>query len=257
MAVLKIIPPGPIWPHRSERSYYPSTIIDRTVLRNRRARHAPARPWLSLPSFDPPHQHPADSNRRFKAHVSQNWSDLLSAANRLAWSNLAATITIKNFEGTLITPTGFELYGHFERAWYTWWFSIGAVFNPAAYTPDLNPPSPWSPPATPSNITVDTWSYNGFYFYFDTTPGMDWPMLDLQIANYPPKPGRIFPGQFARLNSWAYEVNGTPGKYRGFTNTQGVCSYPMPHGTYQVRVMVVGDNWPQAPSLWAPATITI
>lgn len=257
MVMLLTIPPPPAWPHRSKRSYYHTHRDAITLLRNRRARHAHARPWPSLPTFVPPFQHPADANRRFLAHLAHNWHELLSAPNRLTWKNLAATITIKNFKDKIVIPTGFQLYVYFERAWYTWWFMIGAPFDPALYTPDLNPPTPWSPPAAPSNITGETWAWNGFRFFFNSTPGLDWPMLNLLIANYPPRPGRIFPGQFARLNAWAVEDDPPTGLYHAFTDTTGVTPYPMPHGTYQIRVAVVGTDWPSAPSLWTPATITI
>lgn len=257
MVMLKTIPPGPTWPHKHSRGYYPTTKGDITILRARRGRHARPRPWPSPPYGPAPWEHPATSNRLFLRTVAENWYKVLTAAERLAWKNLAATVTIRNFADHLVTPTGFQLYAHYERAWCTLWYDIGGVYDPAAIPLDTGPYLPWTPPATPSNFITIQWGSRGFAFWYTGTPSKSAHYIHVIMTNRPATPGKSYPAMWATLNARVTEYPSNSGNYHASCRTDGVQPYPQPHGTFHIRVTDLDPFDPWGCSLWAPLTITI
>jgi len=257
MALLLTIPPGPEWPHKHSRGYYPTTQGNRTILRKRTHHGAAPRPFPSTPWDGPPYEHPATSDRLFRRVVSLNWSNLLTAADRLAWKNLAPTVTIRNFNDQLITPNGFQLYGHYERAWCTLWYDIGRLFIPADCIWDTAPYLPWTPPATPSNFYALSRGTYGFEFWYTGTPDLGAHKIHVTLTNNPPRPGKTFEGMWNTLNTWVSEYPMHSGNYHASAFTKGICPNPQPQGNYHFRVMDLDWNYPFTCSLWAPLTISI
>jgi hypothetical protein len=129
-------------------------------------------------------------NQRMFTETTKHWKNDLGPAERADWETKAALATLQNYEGKIITPTGFQLYVAITRA------SMAAIGNPdnpgpayyAGFWPTYVPGWP-----TPTTHTFDEvwWDYHGsysIYFNGDYVSSTDGQFARLVVARAP-RPG--------------------------------------------------------------------
>lgn len=244
-------------PGRGKRSYSKGFTYAGPTLRTKKAHKAVNREWPSTPTAVQPWEHPALSNRYFNKDVWLNWKYVIGLAAQLAWESLAATITIVNYKGAVITPTGFQLYQHFETFWKTYWYIIGGHFDPGTAVLDTGPYLPWTPPATPTNLLFEGFTPGGFRVKFDTTSGFRTAHLSVQMAIPGPHSFTPYTTRLQDVNATATEVPYPSGHYTALISWGGILPTPPKPGAYTLRLRVAPDSSPYTPSAPAETTVTI
>jgi hypothetical protein len=202
---------------------------------------------------------PFESNKRFAKWVRTNWLNVLSAPDRAAWIALAATITIKTYQGVTQTPTGFKLYHYFESAWKPYWYHAGDVFDPSTSTPDTAPYSPWSVPPTPSGIVVTAVQQRGFDYEFEGKPGYNYraPEMGTMIALPSGRNSSPFTKRIVDIFSSATSPSPWVGHFHGNADWTNVLPIPPRPGVYTCRIRYLTNLGGYTPSDWAAFTVTI
>lgn len=108
--------PGNV-PNEFVRAWNAAHTYAGNVVSKKTAHKAPPKEWPPHTEDGLDHMHPALSNRKFFQNVTHWWQGHMTPADKLAWKNLAATITIKNYKGVSKQLTALRLYRHFETMW--------------------------------------------------------------------------------------------------------------------------------------------
>lgn len=250
MAKILNLPP-PSWPpQRHLRGFLVTNGPSGPMICNLPARHAKAHDFLSNPGSVPPWERTYISNKHFHKWVSNNWQTLLSNAQRTAWEVLAATVTIRQYNGTVIVPNGFQLYQWFETTWRPAWYRPGLPFLPDVSTPDTWPYTPWTPPTTPFNPTNINPAQDSMSFNFQSTPAIMLASAHCTGARVN-APGRQPPTRsYLWLNAGAVSVWPHTGLYLGSITWDGVWPIPPRPGIYTFRFRILPWDGTYTPSDW-------
>lgn len=244
-------------PGRGKRGYAKGETYAGHTLRRLRKHHAKHREFPSPPPLGGTLMFPADANRLFARAVWHNWKFVLTAGDRLAWTNLAATLTITNYKGVPITPTGFQLYDYFETFWKTYWYIICHAFDPTTAVLDTGPYLPWTPAATPTAIAPFYASDTSMLVNYDSTPGMMSQHVHFTMAVPGPHSFSPYTKRFMDVNASAIEHPTPTGHYQALIIWGGVLNAPPRPGTYRCRIQVSSNDSPYTPSGVAEFDVTL
>ena len=196
MALLKLDPPPTTWPRVHDRSYYPSTIQSRPLLRRfprvpRPGKHAPSP--LALLVWGDWH---VNQVRAYTRLIMSWWSAGAPPMGKPWWEALAAAIPLITYPGALKTLTGKQWFLWFQRkslcaeGWN--WFPF---YPTPTYTHAINggeslpypnyPRLPWSPPAAPTIDSIFATLPNTVTFWYDAAPPATYYALNTYFARNP------------------------------------------------------------------------
>lgn len=210
MALMKIIPPGPIWPAKHKRTMYPTTMQGRTMMRHFPRVHRP-RGRLA-----PPAQLAmwgdwwVRARRKYHQAFALDWLTADLPINQAFWNGLAATVQIPTYKGVLRTVNGFEWW-----MWYTWQTLTASnwqrfPFDIAGFKPYWYPTLPWSPPATPIATVTRNNSPADFEVTYDYLPSWweyHW-LLSFWISTTPTNTPDVQPSHFLEWWATTYYLEG-------------------------------------------------
>lgn len=165
MALLKLDPPGTTWPRLHDRSYSPSTIQSRPLLRRFPRVHKPRSSIRPTTDLFGQNFWPVQVNRQYTTLIAKWWKDGAQPVGQAYFAALAAAVQIYNNKHVLITATPKQWFLWYQRRALGGWLSAWCQFNPTPnyYTESWPyewfdfpnyPRLPWSPPAAPQVLSV-------------------------------------------------------------------------------------------------------
>lgn len=124
----------------------------RTVIQKNTHRHARPRPAPSWSNLLIPNIPLGQLERQLFRNLNRFWKNTLTTAQRTAWNALAATASIKNYEGKTITPTGHQLWIFINGINGYSPYQIGHIF-PRLENPFVqNAPPAWQSVSPPTDL---------------------------------------------------------------------------------------------------------
>ena len=202
MAKIQNTPPS-YWPPLQERRGYQVQINAYGPMLSRLTlRRAPGPSPLFRPYWHATGINIVAWRRALQKRFSSFWKTDLTNAERTLWRLQAAIITIVNYKGKTITPTGHGLFMFYSThdahriPWYPKWPT-----DPA-YSPRRTPPSPWNRPNPPTLTTVDTSGPDGVYINTSDTNDFYATGIAGHLRPAPNFMPRLRPGQYFDCDIW-------------------------------------------------------
>ena len=264
MAKLQFAPPPHWQPAREKRGFYigrqphgaaPGVPAQIAVLRKLTSHRAlgPTADydyWLkttgiSLPGY----------RRNWGRGLAFAWKTDLSNAQRTAWRNMAATVSITNCKAVSKTPSGYQLFHHYND------FAAHAIGYWPPYdagefaVPIPDPPAAWDPPPAPHITSFFSAGGGHLYIYTDNLPSGQNLYSPAVWRPAPDSHPTKRPGQYRTAQM--FSVGGTPPVCvfnLSFSNVPGYQRLPL-WITCGVRYLSQPNLVP-GPLSWATAYVT-
>jgi hypothetical protein len=212
MALIKIIPPGPVWPPVHKRGYKLIIVKGRLLIKKKKQ--------IKAPKADKP---PAAQEflwgswwlkvrRRYTGLFGHDWNTADLPQNKPYWEALAAAVQIPNYKGNLVTVNGFEWW-----MWYTWTTMVASNFqrfpyDPVGVKPYWYPRLPWNPPATPDAHVTRNNSPSDFEVTYDYLPSQSdyYTLICFWLGRHPATQNNVQPSHFVEwwATTYNYQVGG-------------------------------------------------